>query len=171
MGARQPNTSKRKPSVDCDEWSRCEKSESLACFCTSRLLTSAYAIILVPLPEWRPKAPQLYCTRMLQLLLRVCTDLSAIPRSGIHRNRKAADIEPWRGVRADHLGCHTLRLARRRLKHPATNFRTLCSETASLSRVFILQLVLQYDLRRSSSFAPKGQPHISPGQSAAALAA
>jgi hypothetical protein len=27
---------KRKPSVDRDEWSRCEKSGSLACFCTSR---------------------------------------------------------------------------------------------------------------------------------------
>jgi hypothetical protein len=40
-----------KPSADCDEWSRCEKGESRACFCTCRGLTPANAIILVPLPE------------------------------------------------------------------------------------------------------------------------
>ena len=50
-----PDDKRKKPSVDCDEWSRCEKGESRACFCTSPGLTPANALILVPLPEWRPK--------------------------------------------------------------------------------------------------------------------
>jgi hypothetical protein len=41
--------------VDGDKWSRCEKGEDRACYCTRRLLILANAFLLVPLSESRPE--------------------------------------------------------------------------------------------------------------------
>jgi hypothetical protein len=55
-----------KPSVQCDEWSRCETDADRACFCTSRGLIRVYAVYLVPLSE---KGPKVFCPLLVSYFM------------------------------------------------------------------------------------------------------